>query len=70
LLPLAWFLLHYAHPPLEAYNGRFLNLCKQDDPGYNKSCRKLLSANEHTKAERIFSNFKNIAFRPGVQAGS
>jgi hypothetical protein len=28
------------------------------------------SANEHAKAERIFSNVKNIAFRPNVQAGS
>jgi len=30
---------------------------------------KLVSANEHVKAERIFSNVKNIAFRPGLQAG-
>jgi hypothetical protein len=25
--------LHYAHPPLEAYSGRFLSLWRQDDPG-------------------------------------
>jgi len=30
----------------------------------------LLSAYEHVKAERIFSNVKNIAFRPIVQADS
>ena len=29
-----------------------------------------MSANEHAKAERIFSNVKNIAFRLIVQAGS
>jgi hypothetical protein len=28
----------------------------------------LVSADEHAKAERIFSNVKNIAFRPGLQA--
>jgi len=28
----------------------------------------LVSANEHAKAERIFSNLKNIAFRPDLQA--
>jgi len=30
---------------------------------------KLVSAKEHPKAERIFSNVENIAFRPGLQAG-
>jgi hypothetical protein len=30
---------------------------------------KLVSAKEHPKAERIFSNVKNIAFRHGLQAG-
>jgi hypothetical protein len=30
---------------------------------------KLVSAKEHPKAERIFSNVKNIAFRPGLQDG-
>jgi hypothetical protein len=29
---------------------------------------EMVSANEHAKAERIFSNIKNIAFRPDLQA--
>jgi hypothetical protein len=29
---------------------------------------EMVSAKEHPKAERIFSNVKNIAFRPGLQA--
>jgi len=33
-----------------------------------KVCRIGVSANEHVKAERIFSNLKNIAFRPALQA--
>jgi hypothetical protein len=31
--------------------------------------QKLVSAKERAKAERIFSKVKNIAFRPGLQAG-
>ncbi len=30
---------------------------------------KVVSAKERAEAERIFSNVKNIAFRPDLQAG-
>jgi len=39
-LPLAYYVLHYAHPPLEAYSGRFLSLREQDEPGYNEGLPK------------------------------
>jgi hypothetical protein len=60
--------LHYARPPLEAIVAG--SLARE-----NRMIRsttqvaELDSAKEHAKAERIFSNVKNIAFRPGVQAG-
>jgi hypothetical protein len=61
-------LLHYAHPPLEAYSGRLLSLRIQDEPEVLQVVCKSMSAKGHAKAERIFS-VKNIAFRLDVQAG-
>ena len=63
-------LLHYARPPLEAIVAGSVTCSKQDDPGTTQVCvfTHLVSAEGHAKAERIFSNLKNIAFRPGLQA--
>jgi hypothetical protein len=61
--------LHYARPPLEAIVAGSVTCSKQDDPGTTQSLPNVVSAKERAKAERIFSNVKNIAFRPDLQAG-
>jgi hypothetical protein len=60
--------LHYARPPLEAIVAGSLT-CENRMIRVQPQFAVLVSANEHVKAERIFSNVKNIAFRPGLQAG-
>jgi hypothetical protein len=67
LLPLAC-LLHYARPPLEAIVAGSL-ACSDRMIRVQPKFADLVSADEHVKAERIFSNVKNIAFRPNLQAG-
>jgi hypothetical protein len=59
--------LHYARPPLEAIVAGSLT-CEDRMIRVQPKFAELVSANEHAKAERIFSNLKNIAFRPGLQA--
>jgi hypothetical protein len=61
--------LHYARPPLEAIVAGSLACYDRMIRVQPKFAEFGVSANEHVKAERIFSNLKNIAFRPNLQAG-
>jgi hypothetical protein len=61
-------LFHYARPPLEAIVAGSL-ACHNRMIRVQPKFAELVSANEHVRAERIFSNVKNIVFRPDLQAG-